>query len=126
MIFDKKNIAAILLYFVFLSPDVGASEASTLTEVQKYQKCYLVSYYVQQALLMRYSGLSRFEIMDIFKDLVSKKAPDGMEEMNRDTLVDYEKYIDVAFEAGMFTDEKDAETKINKNKDGSYEKCMNN
>lgn len=123
------KIASLLFYIATMAlSSVASAESGGLLSPQKnkYQRCYLASYYTQQALIMRYSGLSRFEIMDFFKNTNQEDIPEELKRVNSEVLLDYEKYIDEAFDSEFFVDESVAEKYINDKKDIVYNRCMVN
>lgn len=115
-------INGVFLKFAYAESIGGGSSGSE--KIIKHQRCYLISYYTQQAIVMRYSGFSRFEMMSFFKNITSADVPDELAHVNNEALLGVDKYIDEAFEVDFLSDESEAEKLINRKKDLAYSQCM--
>lgn len=111
----------VFLKFAYAESIGGSSDSE---KIIKHQRCYLISYYTQQAIVMRYSGFSRFEMMSFFKNITSADVPDELVHVNNEALLGVDKYIDEAFEVDFLSDESEAEKLINRKKDLAYSECM--
>lgn len=124
----KKNIFCFFVISIFsvqMSQGASASADNNVSENSaRYQECYLISYYTQQAIIMRYSGLSRFDMMDFFKNILLTDIPSELVSVNKKVLLGADKFIDDAFDSDFFPDQQEAEKYINKKKDSVYSQCM--
>lgn len=111
----------VFLKFAYAESIGGSGDSE---KIIKHQRCYLISYYTQQAIVMRYSGFSRFEMMSFFKNITSADVPDELVHVNNEALLGIDKYIDEAFEVDFLSDESEAEKLINRKKDLAYSECM--